>query len=321
LEHGILKRLDGSSLFSPDMASSYVYGRLILSHGLLKPSFFSGLMLGTCFSYTSSLVLICLFYFLTSVACLHPEQHLAVNLSDLFDSFKMAPISRVFGLVLGAVALVAAIPTPTAAPEFNPAVLNKRASCTFTDASEASASKKSCATIVLDNIAVPSGTTLDLTDLTSGTSVVFDGETTWGYEEWSGPLLSISGEDIAISGNSGHSLNGGGAQWWDGEGSNGGKTKPKFFYAHSLTGSSSITGLNILNTPVQSVSVDGSDGLTITDMTIDNSAGDEGSLGHNTDAFDVGSTTGLTITGATVKNQDDCLAINSGSVSSDHSQL
>jgi len=108
-------------------------------------------------------------------------------------------------------------------------------------------------------------------------------------------------------------LNGGGARWWDGKGTNGGKTKPKFFYAHDLTGRSSITGLNILNTPVQAVSIDGASGLTITDMKIDDSAGDKDSLGHNTDAFDIGSSTGVTITGANVKNQDDCLAINSGS--------
>lgn len=37
------------------------------------------------------------------------------------------------------------------------------------------------------------------------------------------------------------------------------------------------------------------------------------SLGHNTDAFDVSSSTSLTITGATVYNNDDCLAVNSGS--------
>ncbi|KIN05638.1 glycoside hydrolase family 28 protein [Oidiodendron maius Zn] len=215
--------------------------------------------------------------------------------------------------MFSAAALAAAVPTPTAAPAFNSASLHKRASCTFTDASAASASKKDCATIVLDNIAVPSGTTLDLTDLTSGTSVIFEGETTWGYEEWSGPLLSISGENIAISGKSGHTLNGGGARWWDGKGTNGGKTKPKFFYAHDLTGRSSITGLNILNTPVQAISIDGASGLTITDMKIDDSAGDKDSLGHNTDAFDIGSSTGVTITGANVKNQDDCLAINSGS--------
>lgn len=53
------------------------------------------------------------------------------------------------------------------------------------------------------------------------------------------------------------------------------------------------------------------------DVTIDNSAGDEANsdgdaLGHNTDAFDVGSSMGVYISGATVKNQDDCLAIHSG---------
>jgi galacturan 1,4-alpha-galacturonidase len=47
------------------------------------------------------------------------------------------------------------------------------------------------------------------------------------------------------------------------------------------------------------------------DIHIDNSAGDTKG-GHNTDAFDVGSSTGVYISGAIVKNQDDCLAINSG---------
>lgn len=44
---------------------------------------------------------------------------------------------------------------------------------------------------------------------------------------------------------------------------------------------------------------------------MDNSLGDTQG-GHNTDAFDVGSSTGVYISGAIVKNQDDCLAINSG---------
>jgi len=226
----------------------------------------------------------------------------------------MVHFFQTLGLVLStASVLVSAVPTPTAAPDINNAVaLEKRASCTFTAASAASKSKTSCATIVLDGIAVPSGVTLDLTGLTAGTHVIFEGETTFGYEEWSGPLVSVSGENIVVTGASGNSLNGGGARWWDGEGSNGGKTKPKFFYAHSLTGTSSITGLNILNSPVQVFSIDSSTGLTLTDITIDDSAGDTGSLGHNTDAFDIGSSTSITISGANVKNQDDCLAINSG---------
>jgi len=52
-------------------------------------------------------------------------------------------------------------------------------------------------------------------------------------------------------------------------------------------------------------------------ITVDNKAGDTQG-GHNTDAFDVGSSSRVTITGATVNNQDDCLAINSGTVSNSH---
>lgn len=89
-------------------------------------------------------------------------------------------------------------------------------------------------------------------------------------------------------------------------------TKPKFFYAHDLT-DSTITDLHIQNTPVQAVSINGADGLTITSMTIDNSAGDSAG-GKNTDGFDIGSSSNVVITGANVYNQDDCVAINSGTV-------
>lgn len=45
-------------------------------------------------------------------------------------------------------------------------------------------------------------------------------------------------------------------------------------------------------------------------MLVDNADGDTDSLGHNTDGFDV-SASDVTITGSTVYNQDDCVAINS----------
>ncbi|KAF3395376.1 Endopolygalacturonase [Talaromyces pinophilus] len=220
------------------------------------------------------------------------------------------------GSVVLAVLAACAIAKPVAEPAITPApnLLDKRAtSCTFSGssgASSASASQKSCSTIILSNVAVPSGKTLDLSSLPDDTTVIFEGQTTWGYEEWDGPLLQISGTGITVEGASGAYLNPDGARWWDGEGSNGGKTKPKFFYAHDLT-DSTITNLHIQNTPVQAVSINGCDGLTITDMTIDNSAGDtEG--GHNTDGFDIGSSTNVVITGANVYNQDDCVAVNSG---------
>lgn len=142
--------------------------------------------------------------------------------------------------------------------------------------------------------------------------MIFEGETTFGYEEWSGPLVSIAGTDITITQTSGAYLNGNGADWWDGEGSNGGKTKPKFFAAHNLI-SSTISNIYILNPPVQVFSIDDSTDLTITGVTIDATAG--ASLGANTDGFDIGDSTGITISGANVYNQDDCVAINSGTVS------
>jgi galacturan 1,4-alpha-galacturonidase len=254
----------------------------------------------------------------------------------------MVHFSTALGLLLTAAATLvsaapAAAPEPTAAPD-----LAKRATCTFNNAASASKSKTSCATIVLQNIAVPSGTTLDLTELNSGTQVglnqkisriessgifysrkyaanhevrlYFEGTTTFGYEEWSGPLISVSGSNIQVSGASGHVIDGDGHRWWDGKGGNGGKVKPKFFYAHGVTGSSSISGLYIKNTPVQCFSINGASGLTMSGIAIDNSAGDAGALGHNTDAFDVGSSSNIYISGANVHNQDDCLAINSGTV-------
>jgi len=46
-------------------------------------------------------------------------------------------------------------------------------------------------------------------------------------------------------------------------------------------------------------------------VTVNNKDGDSNG-GHNTDAFDVGDSSQITISGATVYNQDDCLAVNSG---------
>ncbi|KAK2057402.1 family 28 glycosyl hydrolase [Colletotrichum caudatum] len=190
------------------------------------------------------------------------------------------------------------------------APLDARADCVFTDAASAVEGKKGCTTIVLKDIAVPAGTTLDMTGLKSGTHVTFQGATTFGYALWTGPLVSFSGSNILIDGAGGHSIDCQGQRWWDGKGGNGGKAKPKFFYAHSLR-DSNIRGLNVLNTPVQAFSISGAANLGVYDVSIDNSLGDSAG-GHNTDAFDVGSSAGVYISGAVVRNQDDCLAVNSG---------
>lgn len=108
-----------------------------------------------------------------------------------------------------------------------PASLSERASCTFTDAATAIKNKASCSAIIIKDMTVPAGTTLDLTKLNDGTTVTFQGTTTFGYKEWEGPLISVSGTKITVNGASGHVIDGAGAKWWDGQGSNGGKTKPK----------------------------------------------------------------------------------------------
>lgn len=52
----------------------------------------------------------------------------------------------------------------------------------------------------------------------------------------------------------------------------------------------------------------------MTNCQVDNRAGD-GAGARNTDGFNVGNSAKVTIQGATVYNQDDCIAVNSGTVS------
>lgn len=84
--------------------------------------------------------------------------------------------------------------------------------------------------------------------------------------------------------------------------------------------SSTISNLNIKNWPVHCFDITGGQGLTITGLTLDNSEGDEpnaasgdDAAAHNSDGFDISSTDTLTLSNTVVKNQDDCVAVTSGS--------
>ncbi|KAL1996673.1 hypothetical protein VTN49DRAFT_7538 [Thermomyces lanuginosus] len=219
---------------------------------------------------------------------------------------------------LGSLALIAwatgvlATPVPDPMITPSPTLTKRQSACTFSGSDGAAAAMESqaiCATMTLSNIAVPSGDTLDFNP-PEDTTVIFAGTTTWDYAEWEGPLVRFKGSRITIKGAAGHKLNPDGARWWDGKGSNGGVTKPKFFAAHSLE-DSLIENLYIENTPVHAFSISGCDNLTIRNVTIDDSAGDEAG-GHNTDGFDIGSSSNVVIADAKVYNQDDCIAVNSG---------
>jgi polygalacturonase len=78
------------------------------------------------------------------------------------------------GAIVGAASLALAAPAAAPEPTAGPDIEKRATTCTFSGsggASSASKSKTSCSTIILSSVAVPSGVTLDLTGLNSGTHV------------------------------------------------------------------------------------------------------------------------------------------------------
>lgn len=205
-------------------------------------------------------------------------------------------------LVLLFLALVANLQAIVASP------LQTRDACTVTSYTGiAAAISAKCTTINISAQTVPAKTAFDMSNLLAGTTVNLNGDMTFTSASWDGPMFIIDGDNVKFNGN-GHTLNGNGQAIWDGKGSNGGVNKPKFV---KIKNSGTFSNVVIKNSPVQAVSVGNSDTLVIDKVTVDNKAGDAGG-GHNTDCFDV-SASGVTIQNSFCYNQDDCLAINSGS--------
>nr|ACP18831.2 endopolygalacturonase 1 [Chrysomela tremula] len=207
---------------------------------------------------------------------------------------------RLFSVIATAFAAVSALPTQNE-------TLSLGGSCTIKEFSQVSSVISSCTNIVISGLSVPGGKTLDL-KLKKGTTLTFEGKTVFGVAHWDGPLLQISGEKITVKGASGSVLDGQGAKYWDGKG-DGGVKKPKFVRVKA-SGGSVLTGLHVLNCPRQCVSVNSCDHVTLSNWNVDVSAGDKNKLGHNTDGFDISSTSNLLIENSVVKNQDDCVAVN-----------
>ncbi len=119
-------------------------------------------------------------------------------------------------------------------------------SCTFSYIQDLASRKHSCSTITVKNLAVPAGTTLDLTGL-SNQNVIFQGTTTFGYASWDGPLIQIAGENVVVTGAPDHEINGQGQHWWDGKGKAGGPKKPKGIVVTLTNGA--VNGLVLKNCP------------------------------------------------------------------------
>jgi len=114
-------------------------------------------------------------------------------------------------------------------------------------------------------------------------------------------------------------LDGNGPAWWDGIGSNGGVPKPDhMFNAGKLIGNSVIKNLYVKNAPTHVFDISGAFGLVMKAIVIDMKEGytilpSNGlEAAHNTDGFDIGSSTDTLLTNSLVFNQDDCIAITSG---------
>ncbi|KAK6207676.1 glycosyl hydrolase family 28 [Colletotrichum tabaci] len=192
--------------------------------------------------------------------------------------------------------------------------------CTVTEYADIANAVATCTDITLSNIAAPANSPIDLQKLQNGATVTFDGTTTFAttIDKKFDPII-ISGTDITVTGAPGHVIEGNGAAYWDGLGSNGGGDKPNHFVVVKKTTNAKITNLNIKNWPVHCFSMTGNQGLTVSGINLDNSAGDEPNAqsgskaaAHNSDGFDISSSSNVLLENIRVHNQDDCVAVTSG---------
>ncbi|ELR07212.1 hypothetical protein GMDG_02439 [Pseudogymnoascus destructans 20631-21] len=188
--------------------------------------------------------------------------------------------------------------------------------CTVTKYVSISSAVASCTEIVLSNIVAPASSAIDLSKLKTGAKVIFVGKTTFEKTPVSSfDPITIGGTKFTITGAAGHVIDGNGQAYWDGLGSNGGVAEPNHFVVVKNTVDSVISNLNIQNWPVHCFTISGGSGLTLSNINLDNSAGNAPNsasnglaAAHNSDGFDISSTRGLTLENSVVNNQDDCVA-------------
>ncbi|KAF2773251.1 hypothetical protein EJ03DRAFT_305450 [Teratosphaeria nubilosa] len=190
--------------------------------------------------------------------------------------------------------------------------------CTVTELADVTASLESCSNILMSGVSIPASSTLSV-EVSSDAALLFAGTMTVAYTpDTDYTPIVIKGTGAKVAGLAGAVIDGNGAQYWDGEGSNGGTDKPDHFIKIDDMEDSTFSDITIQNWPTHLFEITGCSNMEMYNLILDNSAGDEedsdgDALGHNTDAFDVSSTDGLYVHDATVYNQDDCTAVNSGS--------
>ncbi|KAG8887628.1 hypothetical protein FRB98_009296 [Tulasnella sp. 332] len=180
----------------------------------------------------------------------------------------------------------------------------KRATCTVNSVASA-ANLSGCTAVVITAFTVPAGSTLTLA-AASGATITQTGDITFAKTTTAGPLITFDTDNVVYNGGD-HNINS----------FRQGLLKRRYRGTKETTlnrfkGYGTFKDVTVLNSPAQAISVGTTGTTVISGITVDNSAGDAGSLGHNTDGFDI-SASDVTLSGNVVKNQDDCVAINSGS--------
>ena len=175
--------------------------------------------------------------------------------------------------------------------------------CVLTGTYKQGTDVSACSYITVDSLSVPAGVTLDLTKTERGAVIEFKGVTTFGTQMWAGPLVMVSGTDLTVKGSG--VLDGQGPWYWKYGPS---ILRPVFFRLQSVI-TSKVSGFTIKNMPFRTFSVITCKDTDLFGLTIDSRAGD--GIAKNTDGFDLSKNDGVTITGNTIYNQDDCLAMQS----------
>ncbi|EGZ14980.1 hypothetical protein PHYSODRAFT_508703 [Phytophthora sojae] len=175
--------------------------------------------------------------------------------------------------------------------------------CILTGTYKTGTDISSCSTVTVGPLTVPAGVTLDLSGAKNGATIEFTGTTTFGTQKWNGPLVTLSGTELTVKGDG--TLDGQGPWYWkQGQAT----TRPVFFQVHKVI-HSTLSGFTVKDSPYRTFSIVDSEYTTLSGLTLDSKAGN--GVATNTDGFDLSCNDHITITGNTIYNQDDCLAMQS----------
>nr|CCJ09443.1 glycoside hydrolase family 28 protein [Phaedon cochleariae] len=186
--------------------------------------------------------------------------------------------------------------------------------CTIYKLSDAADVTANCDNIVVKDIQIDAGQTLQLF-LKDAATLTFQGTITFDYAEWLGPAIWIKGNALKVQGAKfDHLIDGRGAYWWDGLGGSG-KQKPLLMKIEA-TGGSVFNNIHLKNCPQACVGLENSDSVTLTYWDIDIIDGNPANgkeVGVNTDGFYIIDSSNVKLLNSTVRNQDNCVRINQGS--------